>query len=295
MFSRLFGNYLIRNNIINAEQLNEELKQQKASRVKLGLIAVSEKLLTEQQADEVNKLQRIMDKKFGDIAIEKGYLTESQVRRLLYLQGNPYLIFVQFFIEKNILSLNDIEVYLSAYQKENSLTDTDMEALKNGDIDNIIPIFVHTESPFYLDLISLAVRSLIRFVDNDIFIEPIYSVNEYNFETLAFQRLVGKHDMFVGLAAKDKDLLIIANPYAKEDFTEMNEDSFDAVCEFINCINGLFATRLSQGNIDIEMVPPQYFVNQTLFSKEQITVIPIIINGKKIDFLLSIDNIVNVK
>lgn len=57
--------------------------------VKLGLIAVSEKLLTQEQADKINRKQALEDKRFGDIAVEMGYLTESQVSRLLQLQGNP--------------------------------------------------------------------------------------------------------------------------------------------------------------------------------------------------------------
>ena len=72
MFGHFFGNYLVKNGILTKEQLDSILKSQKSSRVKMGLIAVSEKMLTARQTYEINMLQVTLDKRFGDIAIEKG-------------------------------------------------------------------------------------------------------------------------------------------------------------------------------------------------------------------------------
>lgn len=71
------------------------MKYIKDNRVKLGLIAENEGLLTRNQANELNYLQMQTDKRFGDLAVEKGYLTEADVNYLLGRQGNPYLIFIQ--------------------------------------------------------------------------------------------------------------------------------------------------------------------------------------------------------
>lgn len=71
MFDQIFGNYLVHAGRISKEQLTEVIEYEKTVRVKLGLIAVAEKLMTKAQSDEVNKLQAIMDKRFGDIAVEK--------------------------------------------------------------------------------------------------------------------------------------------------------------------------------------------------------------------------------
>lgn len=295
MFGQLFGDYLIRNGIISKDQFNEVMEQQKATRVKLGLIAAAEKLLTGEQAEEVNRLQLVMDKRFGDIAIEKGYLTEAQVSRLLSLQGNPYLLFVQTLIEKSILTLKDIESHLGAYQQSNHYSDNDIEALKSGDMDRIVPLFVHIESPLYNELIGLAVRNMIRFISSDIVLEKSYGIKEYSFETLACQKVKGQHNIFLGFAAKGSDLLAVASPFAKEDFTEINEDSYDAVCEFINCINGLFATKLSHEDIELDMLPPLSYSNGTVVSGGQIAVVPVTVGDKKIDLLVSIDDTTDVK
>ena len=86
---------------VDVEGMDEEdiLDAQRKVQVKLGLIAVSEKLLSPEQADKINNRQAFEDKRFGDIAVEMGYLTESQVSRLLQLQGNPYLTFIQAMTE----------------------------------------------------------------------------------------------------------------------------------------------------------------------------------------------------
>ncbi len=64
-------------------------EQRGGARVKLGLIAIAEKLMTSEQTEELNTLQRQTDRRFGDLAIEKGYLTEQQLERLLENRGEP--------------------------------------------------------------------------------------------------------------------------------------------------------------------------------------------------------------
>ena len=104
MFSQFFGNYLLNKQKITNEQLISCMEYMRANRVKLGLIAESEGLLTRKQADELNHLQMQSDKRFGDLAVEKGYLTEADISHLLQLQGNPYLIFVQALEENHVMN-----------------------------------------------------------------------------------------------------------------------------------------------------------------------------------------------
>ena len=50
MINRLFGNYLVKAGKLSSTQLESAFEEQKKARVKLGLIAVSEKLMTPEQA-----------------------------------------------------------------------------------------------------------------------------------------------------------------------------------------------------------------------------------------------------
>ena len=171
MINRLFGNYLVEAGKITQAQLDEVIETQKKVRVKLGLIAVAEKLMTPEQADEVNHLQAIMDKRYGDIAVEKGYLTDEQVGRLLGLQGNAYLTFIQALDDCKFMTPEEADAALAEYQKANSFTATDIDALKSGDADRIVPLFLPTECVgLQAELVQGAVRALIRLIDSDTYV-----------------------------------------------------------------------------------------------------------------------------
>lgn len=290
MFGQYFGRFLVSKNKISQEQYETLIQQQLDSRLKLGFIAVAEKLLTQKQADEINELQKTMDRRFGDIAIEKGYLLNEEVTYLLNQQGNSYLKFIQALTENNILSISEIENYLEIYKEENHFTDSDIDALKSGDIDRVIPVFVDVSVPIQGELVSLAIRNLVRFINNNIVLGKAYELKEYAFTHLASQQMVGDQNIFVGFASAGQELLEIAQPFAKEIFPEMNEDAFDSVCEFINCSNGLFASKLSQDDIHIDMTPPLFYTNQKVTADGGIYVVPIVINGKNADLLVSINN-----
>ena len=62
--------------------------------------------------------------------------------------------------------------------------------------------------------------------------------------------------MLLGLAGENGNLLTIADVFAKEEFSSMDLFAFDAVCEFIYCINGLYACSLSTQGFMVDMVPP---------------------------------------
>ena len=53
MISRLFGSYLVNEGKLTASDLEKVIDAQKKVRVKLGIIAVSEKMMSKKQADEV--------------------------------------------------------------------------------------------------------------------------------------------------------------------------------------------------------------------------------------------------
>ncbi len=294
MFGLYFGNYLMKKGLINPTQLEEIMLKQQQTRVKLGLIAVSEKLLTTKQAEEINQLQRSMDRRFGDIAIEKGYLLEEEVTHLLNMQGNPFLQFVQVVTESNLLNPDELEQHIDGFKKEYQFSDSDLDSLKSGDIDRIISIFNITDSTLVNNLISLYLRNIVRFISNNIIINKVSKISEYSFGALSSQKMVGDHEFFTGFASQGDELTTIANPFAKENFTVVDEDAFDAVCEFINCTNGLYASKLSLEDVHIDMTPPLFYSNQKLSSKGDLYIVPITINGAQSDLLVAIDNSVEI-
>ena len=289
MFEEFFGNYLVSTKKLTSEQFSSIKATMKSSRVKLGIIAVAEKLITNTQADEINRLQAMMDRRFGDIAVEKGYLTDEQVGHLLSLQGNPYLQFIQTVTENSYMTMEDVEAEIKAYQELNGFSDDDIASIKSGDIDKIASIFITSESALVNNLMALAVRNIIRFISTEISFNKLCEVDSYEYEHIATQAVVGDHSILLGFSGNDTNLLTVANPFAKEEFTEIDADSYDSVCEFINCINGLYASALSKSDVNIDMEPPLFFDNGKLKSKKIYT-LPMKISDKAIDLVVIADS-----
>ena len=289
MFEEFFGKYLVESGKISNDDFSKIKDTMKTTRVKLGLIAVSEKLLTDKQSEEINRLQAAMDKRFGDIAVEKGYLTNEQVSHLLSLQGNAYMQFIQVLTEGGYLSMEDIDSSIASFKEAKKLTDEDFTLLKSNDVDNIISIFVKSDNKLANGLIGLAIRNIVRFISTEITFENLETVEFLSFEHIATQSVKGDHSLLLGFAGNDTSLLSIANPFAKEEFTQVDADSFDSVCEFINCINGLYASALSKEDIEIDMEPPLFFDNGSV-AADKIYKWPMTVAGKPVDLIAIVDN-----
>ncbi len=258
MFEAYFGKYLEDQGIITNEQYQEVVVASQNSKVKLGLLAVAEGFMTEEEADEINDAQHRLDKRFGDIAISRGYLTDSQVEYLLKKQGDSYLLFVQAMVERNILSLDEIQEYVKEYKKAKKLSDLDVDAIKSGDVDKIIPVLLRecSISPVIKDYIALSARNIGRFINRQFRIDKVEVVDAVSAPYVAAQVLDGDYKIFTGFFGEGEAMKLIAEAYAMEEFEAIDLDVVDAVCEFLNCNNGLFATKLSNEYVDVDMMPP---------------------------------------
>lgn len=295
MFDQIFGKYFVDSERLTEEQLMEVIEYESSVRVKLGLIAVAEKLMTQEQADEVNKLQAIMDKRFGDIAVMKGYLTEDQVSHLLKKQANIYMLFCQTLIDKGYMTLEEVDKALGDYQQLEGFTHSDMDDLVSGDIDRTVRIFLPNDSELDARLCGIMIRTLIRIIESGAYVSKAFLVNQLQVDNFAMQRLEGDHSIVAGFAGADTNLLAIAEPFADEKFKEVDLDALDAVGEFINCVNGLFASELSNENVFVDMLPPDFYENPVSLKGEQFCVFPVILKSKTVNFILAVDSDITVE
>lgn len=286
MFINLFGKYLINKKILNDVQLQSIRKEQSRTRVKLGVIAAAEKLLTEKQAEEINRKQALMDKRFGDIAIEYGFLTLEDVAHLLDQQGNPYMQFVQIATERGYMTLAQIEDALSQYQEEHHFSEEAMSGIKNGDLDVIIPAFVHEDK--IKEAAGVAIRTLNRLISTDLWMGDSYMTEQLTCDRLACQDMEGGLEMTIGLAGMGDSLLTVADAYAGESFQTVDMDALDSVGEVVNIIDGLYATALSEKGVENTLLPPAYYDSGTTLRGKGLTVIPLEINQKPVMLVLSL-------
>ncbi len=288
MLDRLMGNFLVEQGYITRTQLIEAYKLQESNRAKLGVIAVAEKLMNIAQAEQVNTLQSSMDKKFGDIAVEKGYLTQTQVERLLGLQGNSYPAWLQAVVALGFISMEKLDKAEDEYQKLHGFTESDMAALKTGDVEQAVPIFLNSDDPIYKGMFSMGVKNMYRLVDAHVYIGKAYTARVIKDEVLGYQAFHGDQQAVVAISGKYEDVRKMAIAYTKEEFIETREDALDAVCELINCINGLYATEKSKEDTRLELDPPNFNVSFAEALSEEMTVLPVYICGGEVKYIIAV-------
>ncbi|MBQ8147306.1 MAG: chemotaxis protein CheX [Lachnospiraceae bacterium] len=292
MFGIYFGKYLQDKGVITSEQYKEMLEEIKSARLRMGLLAIVNGMMTEAQAEEVNQLQQVQDRRFGDIAVDKGYLTDEQVGSLLKMQGDQYLLFVQALTDHGYLSLEGIQKELKNYKKDERFSALDLDAIKSSDLDKIVPVFTKETSipPVMKDYIALMARNILRFIDTDLRLEQTQRVNSYSAPFMASQELEGEFNFFVGFSGDKEAVLAAASTFGKEDFEQIDEDSLDAICEFINCNNGLYASKLSEDDIELELMPPMMYVKDTKIQTDgPMYTIPMYISGKKLELVICLE------
>lgn len=290
MVGYLLGNYMVEEGFMTKEQLEAIISAQERVRVKLGLIAVSEGMLTLDQAAAINRLQQGMDKRFGDIAIEKGYLTEAQVTNLLKMQGNDYLTFAQTLVDEGIVTMNKQQVILKDYQIENGFTNTELEAVRSGDAEKIIPLFLPQGADEYQEIVTIALKMLVRCVDRHAY--PMYgrladAKEAGKLKTLVAQELTGAEHWQSGIAGEEGGLCAVASAFAGEEYYEVNEDVQDAAGEFLNCVNGLFAAAKGMRNVELELMPPEFLENGMAEGSSSL-IMPFGIRGAEVNFIVTI-------
>ncbi len=286
MISYLLGNYLVEEGFMTKEQLSHVISMQEKIRVKLGLIAVSEGMLTLDQADAINRLQQTMDKRFGDIAVEKGYLTDAQVGSLLKMQGNEYLIFAQTLVDEGIITMDKIQLVLRSYQVENGFTNTELEVIKSGDIDKIVPLFLPQGAEEYEEVVAVALKTIVRCIDRHAYPMSGTLTTTADLVKPVSQVLDGEKPWKVCFADENGGLCCLASGFAKEEFTEVDEDVQDAVGELLNCVSGLFATAQSNKGVNLELMPPELGADATV-SGDEILVMPFGVGTTTVNFVVT--------
>ena len=289
MVSGIIGTYLVRQGLLTQEQLRDVMYEQKKTRAKLGLIAVAQGMLTAEEAERVNRAQARYDKRFGDLALEMGLLTPEQIESLLKLQGAPYLSFAQTMEDMGLLNIAQLEQCLLDYKEEMRFSENDLNAVKSDDTEAILALYLPDGADAYLELCGVCLRTLIRFADTDVYPEQGMIATKLLLDHAALQKAEGAMLLNFGLSGENKALLPLARSFGKEDFEDMDADALDAVAEFVNCANGLYASAISRRGVELELFPPEFSSGLHGARSEKMLVLPLHVCGRRINLMASID------
>lgn len=295
MVSNIVGNYLVSKGVISFEQFKDLWIEQRKVRVKLGLIAVAEGLMTQEEADKINKLQATMDKRFGDIAVERKYLTKGQVEALLRKQGSAYLAFAQALENLQLMTVEQLEQYMVDFRHDHQFTASNIEDLKSDDIDRILPLYMPVDGGEYMEIAGMALRTIMRCVDAEVYPEKAYIASRCEADNAAVQFVKGNPSVTCGMAGKGQALWPAASIFGQEAFLEVNEDALDAIGELLNCINGLYASAASNRGVLMDLCPPEFSTNVSALEGEEMLILPLHIQGQKVDYIIALDNKIEMK
>lgn len=281
MLNRLFGNYLVDKKIMTQEQLNTLLPVPMELDAKVEVIAVIKKTMS---AAEVQRILGEIDEnttRFGEAAIEAGRLTDEKLDQILTYKQNSFMKFVQLILNEKFISLEQINPLLNDFQKISGFTDAQLSSLIHDDLEECVNIFVPLKSPRLKELALTLVQTLRRLIDTDVYLEKAYIARSLQLDKYACQTIAGDMHIKVYISAPNDGLLAIANHFNGGTYQSVDSDALDNVGEFINCVNGLFATNLSYEDVTIDMSSPEYAEEGPYISNEKLYVIPVNANGYK--------------
>lgn len=286
MVEYILGNYLVETGRITNEQLAETLQKQDSVRVKLGLIAVAEGMMTLAQTEEVNRLQAVMDKRFGDIAVSKGYLTDDQIGKLLKKQGDAYMTFIQTLVDSNFLTMIEVDNLLESFRVAKGFSTSEIDALKSDQVERIVPLYIPEAGKRFTEIITVAVRTIIRLLDRHVYVGTAQMVHAFPAEGQVSQALVGAEGIITCLSELDGALRKLACTFGQEEFETLDLDALDAAGEILNCVNGLYASAESRNGKFLELMPPDYD-DVTPKAKTIICRIPIYVGNQGLYFTVA--------
>ena len=224
--------------------------------------------MTPLQVEEVHEKQKQVDKRFGEIAVDLGYLTNEQVESLVSAQKQNHLYLAQALVDRDYMTIEQFGTALHDYKNENSLSDEQFEAMKSGSIESLVEkIFDEKDTEkktAFAKYLSLFAKNMIRFIDDQIYLEVESGIDARQGKWLVHQEILGESPLFTAISANEEVFLHIASAYAEEELTEMDELAKASVSEFLNLHNGIYLVNMSNWGIELNMKPQEIIENTTV-------------------------------
>jgi CheY-specific phosphatase CheX len=288
MINRLFGNYLVEKQKITQEQLDSLLPVDRDFKAEVETIVVILRIMTPTAVIELLDRIDTENERFGDKAVEEGCLTDDKLDTILTYQNNSFMKFAQLLINDGHTSLREINRLISDFQTEKGFGNAQLSSLIHDDLEQCVNIFVPLKSLALKTLVRTIVRTMKRMIDSDAYLDKAYVTKSIQLDKYASQMIIGDMRIKVYMTAPDNGLLGIANYFTGDTYEEVTDDALDNVSEFINCINGLYATDLSYEDVSVDMNSPEYSLEGPLISNSKVYVIPMHANGYAFKTILEV-------
>lgn len=267
MFNHLFVSHLESKGILTPQQALDSLETQKGTKVKLGTLAVEEKMLTTEQAETINRQQAAQNLHFGELAIKNGFLTQEQLDLLLDMQPRDYVILKQLLHDKGYAQAEAVDAALSAFEAELGLSPADFNRLQDNHVATYISKIAEIdgkEQPILTVFARLFVTTVIRLVDKEILVAKAERIESSGVAYTITMKLRGDAtNAMVFSAGALPGAIEFAEKFAEgfmgASIEASDEVARDAMKEFLNCVGGLFTTELtSKTHLSLDIEVPEF-------------------------------------
>ena len=262
MFDQFFGKYLLEKKCVSLSLLQNLLKRLDQARIRLGVLAIHERLMNAEQVEYILKLQQKEDLCFGELAIREGLLKESDLKDLLEIQKQACFSLGQLLVDDGILTFDQLEKLFHDYRRDSGLTRDEIRALSRNDLNGVLSSFfqIHGDSfDMYREYVRLFLKSVVRFVSPNIRFGKMETVADLPYENILSQKIGGPFgNVAFGLCGSAPDLVEFARLFSPIASLELDDMAKDAIGEFLNIQNGLYLSQLSEKGLELQIAPPEY-------------------------------------
>ena len=115
-----FSTYLLDNEFVTAEELENALREQQTLRPTLGGLAMERGWVSRKDIFKILMNQNETSqkaKRFGDVAVGLDLLTDLQVAELVLAQNNPSNFIGEILVSQDVLSVSSLIKALSGFNK----------------------------------------------------------------------------------------------------------------------------------------------------------------------------------
>lgn len=180
--------------------------------------------------------------------------------------------------------------YIARNHCDGVLTDKELQVIRQGDVDKMVETFLDMGNDYYKAQMQCMLKSLGSSMSGDIELDHIDYEREYRGQFIGCQVMDGDIDVFLGVAGNSKELLRLASAYAQEELDEFDADAYDALCELINVMNGAYATRLCNEDIDVTLHPPVFYRNTEVTADNGLYVVTFAMGDNLFKILMAADD-----
>lgn len=199
----------------------------------------------------------------GNYLVENGKISEDQLKNVLekisvkdFKKGNCYHIFTGALQEENLVSSEELDWLMNDFRQSSGYSEKELEDFLSDDVEKVVPLLLPQEGRRYKYLAIAAIKTIVKYVEKCVYIGRACMVDTFPTNLYVCQAVVRKDGIVDFFSERDGALLKIARSYARENFEKIDEDSLDSAGEFLNCINGVYASSQSREGDFYELKPP---------------------------------------